>query len=185
MFVRTKRLTLRPGWIEDAPDLAHAIAHWPVVRNLGRAPWPYAPGDAEAFLRQTTSTARAATFLICARDGDAAPIIGAVGYGPRAEHGDAELGYWLTPGAWGRGYATEAARAAIEVARTMGVPRLRAGHYLDNPASGRVLRKLGFVQTGTALRFSLARGGPAEAAEFALSLAQEVQDDPDVPRMAA
>ena len=41
MFARTQRLMLRPGWIEDAPELARAIGHHEVVRNLGRAPWPY------------------------------------------------------------------------------------------------------------------------------------------------
>lgn len=186
MFVRTKRLTLRPGWIEDALELTQAIAHWEVVRHLGRAPWPYAVQDAEAFLRQQKPSARAATFLICARDGDAAPIIGAVDYGPRAERGgETGLGYWLTPAAWGQGYATEAAQAAVEVARVMGVKRIVASHFIDNLASGRVLRKLGFRPLRTATQFSAARGASAECAEMVLPLAQEAEDDPDLNRMAA
>lgn len=186
MFVRTKRLTLRPGWIEDAPELTRAIAHWEVVRHLGRVPWPYVLGDAEAFLRQQKPTARAATFLICARDGDSAPIIGAVDYGPRAERGgETGLGYWITPATWGRGYATEAARAAIEVARVMGVKRIVASHFIDNPASGRVLRKLGFQPLRTTMQHSIARGVSAEAAEMVLHLAREAEDDPDLSRMAA
>ena len=50
MFALTPRLTLRPGWPEDAPALARAIGHEPVVRNLSRAPWPYGVADAAAFL---------------------------------------------------------------------------------------------------------------------------------------
>lgn len=50
VFALTRRLTLRPGWPEDAPALSVAIGHEPVVRNLSRAPWPYALGDAETFL---------------------------------------------------------------------------------------------------------------------------------------
>ena len=50
MFARTERLLLRPGWAEDAPALARAIADETVVRNLATAPWPYSLEDAEAFL---------------------------------------------------------------------------------------------------------------------------------------
>ena len=52
MFARTKRLTLRPGWPEDAPALARAIGHESVIAKLARAPWPYTLDDAEAFLAQ-------------------------------------------------------------------------------------------------------------------------------------
>ncbi len=52
MFARTRRLTLRPGWPEDAPALAQAIAHESVIAKLARAPWPYAVSDADAFLAQ-------------------------------------------------------------------------------------------------------------------------------------
>ena len=54
------------------------------------------------------------------------------------------MGYWIARDHWGRGYASEAGRAALEVVRALGHRRVQAGHYVDNPASGRVLRKLGF-----------------------------------------
>ena len=50
MFARTSRLLLRPGWAEDAPALAKAIADETIVRNLANAPWPYGLAEAEAFL---------------------------------------------------------------------------------------------------------------------------------------
>ena len=50
MFARTPRLLLRPGFPEDAPALAGAIADEAIVRNLATAPWPYRMRDAEAFL---------------------------------------------------------------------------------------------------------------------------------------
>ena len=53
-----------------------------------------------------------------------------------------------SPPYWGRGFATEATRAVIEIARLLGHARLSAGHFADNPASGRVLRKAGFKPTG-------------------------------------
>ena len=50
MFARTPRLLLRPGFPEDAPALAAAIADKAIARNLAVVPWPYTLRDAEAFL---------------------------------------------------------------------------------------------------------------------------------------
>ncbi|WP_286772725.1 GNAT family N-acetyltransferase, partial [Sphingomonas sp. 66-10] len=105
MFARTSRLTLRPWWPEDAATLTATIAHEAVAKKLARMPWPYALDDAEAFL----SLPRGATeprFAILAHDGDYPRLIGSIGL-HRGEQVH-ELGYWLTPNAWGRGYATEA-----------------------------------------------------------------------------
>ena len=68
--------------------------------------------------------------------------------------------------------ATEAGRALIDIARALRLPRLEASHFVDNPASGRVLEKLGFEPTGlSAPRYSCARGGEALTRLFRLSLA--------------
>jgi RimJ/RimL family protein N-acetyltransferase len=64
------------------------------------------------------------------------------------DNGIAEIGYWISRNHWGNGFATEATRAVLSVARSLGHDRIEAGHFLDNPASGRVLRKLGFTPTG-------------------------------------
>jgi RimJ/RimL family protein N-acetyltransferase len=173
MFARTTRLTLRHGWPEDAALLTKAIAHEEVVTKLSRAPWPYALSDAEAFLSQPRSE-RDAVFLILAHEGGDQPrLIG--GIGVQAEEGGFELGYWLTPSAWGRGYATEAGRAVLHAARhALGVRRIFARHFLDNPASGRVLIKLGFRATGEVRPLhSRARGTEVAAACFELDLAED------------
>lgn len=170
MFARTRRLTLRHGWPEDAAALSRAIGHESVVTKLSRAPWPYALEDAETFLGQPRSE-RDAMFVILAHDrGDPPVLIG--GIGVHAEGNGHELGYWLTPPAWGRGYATEAGRAVIDAARhALGLHRLTASHFLDNPASGRVLGKLGFRPTGEIRpQFSRARQAEAPTALFALDL---------------
>ncbi|ODP38565.1 GNAT family N-acetyltransferase [Sphingomonas turrisvirgatae] len=182
MFARTQRLTLRPGWIEDAPELARAMNYHEVVRNLSRAPWPYTIGDAEAFL--SSGGQHGASFLICGHEDGFSRILGGIRFG-LLDGESHELGYWLTPNAWGRGYATEAGRAAIDIARMLRVPRLTADHFVDNPASGRVLRKLGFRPTGRIVpRFSRGRGGEALCAEFEQSLSGSDCTDP-CDRMAA
>ncbi len=146
MFALTPRLALRPGWPEDAPALARAIGHEAVTRNLSSVPWPYTDGDAAAFLAKPHEPGDV-FMLITDRLAPGVPVIGGIGL-----HRDGDgymLGYWLTPSAWGRGYATEAGRAILSIARdALRLPRLRAGHFADNPASGRVLAKLGFRPTG-------------------------------------
>lgn len=169
MFARTARLLLRPGWAEDAPALAAAIADEAIVRNLATAPWPYGLKEAESFLAAPKDPALP-TFLLFARTDGAPELVGACGLGRRPS-GAVELGYWIARAHWGKGYATEAGLQLIEIARTLGLARLEGSHFLDNPASGRVLEKLGFVPTGlTAPRMSCARGSEAMTRLLRLSL---------------
>ena len=172
MFARTARLLLRPGWAEDAPALAAAIGDERIVRNLATAPWPYRLRDAEAFLAEPRDPLLP-SFLIFERT-DAEPrLLGSCGLGRRPS-GGVELGYWVARRHWGCGYATEASAALLDIARSLRLPRLQASHFLDNPASGRVLEKLGFEPVGiTAPRLSCARGEDAPARLFRLELAGE------------
>src|SRR3546814_15337564 len=101
MFARTKRLTLRPGWPEDAPALSRAIGHETVVAKLARAPWPYALEAAETFLALPRGAAQP-SFLICAREGDTAEIVGGIDI-HRGQRVPPALGPCLTPPGWGRG----------------------------------------------------------------------------------
>ena len=170
MFARTERLLLRPGWTEDAPALARAIADEQVVRNLATAPWPYGLKDAEAFLAAPRDPILP-SFLIAERTDGPPRLVGACGLGRRPSAA-VELGYWIARPHWGRGFATEAARALIDIARTLKLPQLEGSHFVDNPASGRVLEKLGFVATGlSAERYSCARGGEAVSRLYRLLLA--------------
>jgi len=170
MFARTPRLLLRPGFPEDAPALACAIGDEAIVRNLSVVPWPYTVRDAEAFLASPRDPVLP-SFLIFERTDGPPRLVGACGLGRRPS-GAVELGYWIARASWGRGFATEAGRALIDIARTLGLPQLEASHFVDNPASARVLDKLGFEFTGlVAPRMNCARGEEAPARLMRLRLA--------------
>ena len=176
MFARTERLLLRPGWAEDAPALAAAIADEMIVRNLATAPWPYRLRDAEAFLAQPRDPVLP-SFLIFERTDGAPNLVGSCGLGRRPS-GAVELGYWIARPFWGRGYATEAAVALIGIAKALGFTQLEGSHFIDNPASARVLEKLGFEPIGiTAPRLSCARGVEAQARLMRLELDEEFEED--------
>jgi RimJ/RimL family protein N-acetyltransferase len=169
MFARTPRLLLRPGFPEDAPALAAAIADEGIVRNLATAPWPYRMRDAEAFLAKMRDPVLP-SLLVFERTGGAPRLAGACGLGRRPS-GAIELGYWIARPFWGRGIATEASAALIEIARALGLKRLEASHFIDNPASARVLDKLGFESTGLiAPRMNCARGEAVPARLMRLRL---------------
>ena len=164
MFARTERLLLRPAWREDAPALAAAIADFAVVSKLARAPWPYSQTDAEAFV--SAERGPLPNFLIFARTGASPRLIGGVGLDSSDD--GVELGYWIARPYWGLGFATEAGQAVCDIAdASLRLPNLVAGHFADNPASGRVLRKLGFEATGrTVMRTCRARGSVEPCVEY-------------------
>jgi RimJ/RimL family protein N-acetyltransferase len=174
MFARTERLLLRPSWPEDAAELHQAIADEGIVRNLARAPWPYTVDEAVRFATLDHDE-RHPAFLLILRT-DAAPrLIGACGLGER--NGEAELGYWIARPYWGLGFASEAARAVLNIAKAIGHKKLVAGHFTDNPASGKVLRKLGFKDTGkTEQRYSAGRGTSVPCALYERSLEEGGED---------
>lgn len=183
MFARTERLLLRPGWAEDAPALARAIGEEAIVRNLARVPWPYDEGMARAFLAAEREP-RLPDFLIFARTRGAPRLVGGCGFS-RTPDGGVEYGYWIARAHWGLGYATEAGRAALAIARTLRLGAIVAGHFVDNPASANVLRKLGFRPVGRVVnRHSTGRGGEVACALYTLP-ADEAAPEDDPVRMAA
>ena len=158
--IETDRLILRPPGLQDAARIADLINDYDVSRMLTRVPYPYALSDAEAFIAHVQGSEERG-FLIEHRE--FGPI-GMVGFNPSPPTDDGvsvgpEMGYWLGRTFWGRGYATEAAKAALDWARTdWGVRAVVSGHYSDNAASSRVLVKTGFLYTGQVQpRFSQSR----------------------------
>ncbi|RPF72660.1 N-acetyltransferase [Aurantiacibacter spongiae] len=180
-------MLLRPAWSEDVGELTAAIAHESVARMLARLPWPYDEADAHAFVAQRRNPHLPS--LVVTVPGARGAIVGGVGL--HDEAGEAHVGYWVTPPAWGCGIATEALRGMADLAKLCGHARLVARHAIDNPASGRVLRNAGFRPTGrTTCYSSPGRGGnPVAAPEYALDLsatgnheAGQDRGDPAKPR---
>jgi RimJ/RimL family protein N-acetyltransferase len=180
MFARTPRLLLRPGWMEDAPALAAAIGEEATVRNLARVPWPYGVSDAETYLAaQQAGGDGLPSLIVVARETGGPRIVGGVGlhWSPARE---VELGYWIASAFRGRGFATEAAAALLRLAHgSLRVKRIVAGHFLDNPASGRVLRKLGFRATGRLYtQYSVGRGAEVQSAGYERVAEEDRVEDP-------
>lgn len=168
MFIRSERLFLRPAWPEDLEETFAIINDESVVRNLASAPWPYTRDDARDFLVREQD-AMLPNFFITLPAADGAKVIGNIGL--QRDHDDIEIGYWIARAHWGQGFATEAVRAVLSLARVLGHRHIVAGHFTDNPASGRVLEKAGFAATGRKrIRYSAGRCGVAPAIAYAIDL---------------
>jgi len=162
----TDRLRLTRFSRADTVALVEALDDERIARMTALIPYPYTPADAFAFLALIErGWAIGREYAYAIRAGDA--LAGSAGIVTHED--DAELGYWVAVPFWGRGIATEAASTVCEEAfATLDVERLTAGHFADNPVSGRVLRKLDFHPTGeTGRRFSIARGDDAPFIAYA------------------
>lgn len=150
-LMKTRRLTLRAISPSDAATIAALGGDWDVASTTGRIPYPYSP---EAAQQWVTGLAEGECVFGIEHDG---MLIGLCGYTLR-DDGSAEIGYWLGKPHWGRGFATEAARALVEHGFTKGgVKRFVSFHFASNVASGRVLKKLGFRATGEQMGWCEAR----------------------------
>jgi RimJ/RimL family protein N-acetyltransferase len=185
MFHRTERLLLRPFWPEDAYAVLAAVNNPLILKNLSSPPCPYGLADARAFCGLPFDE-HLPNFAMIRRTLGTPELIGSIGLGPLGDdapyEGAVQIGYWLDQRHWGLGYASEAARAVLQVAKAIGHRQLIGRHFVDNPASGRVLTKIGFRPTGRTLPLqSKARTAPSAASELVchLDAASEPSGGPD------
>lgn len=163
--IHTKRLFLRPPGAADAERIASIVGDWNVARYLARVPYPYGLADARYFLDHVAP----GEWVWAITLGDKDKLIGVIGLTSEENGPSAELGYWLSPAHWGQGIATEAARAIVSYGfETLGLPYILSGYFEENPASGRVLEKIGFTETGRFPRPCLADNSEKICAEMRL-----------------
>lgn len=157
-----ERLHLRVLTLEDAVWISRGTTNRKVTDMTGRIPFPNPPLGAELYVLscKAAEANRGDRVRAIIRNEDGAGM-GMIGLHPRKD-GAWEFGYWLAEPFWGQGYASEAAHLLLSAADRHAIAPIVAGHYADNPASGRVLEKCGFVYTGDVpVAFSSGRMGSA------------------------
>jgi len=149
--IRTDRLIIGLYQPEDAKDIARLAGAPEVFDTTLNIPFPYEPQMAVEWLGTHAAkyeSGEGAQLKI--QDADTGDLVGGIGLmGIDHEHAVAELGYWTAVPYWNRGYATEASRAVLEFGfTTLNLNRIHAHHFTRNPASGRVLVKIGMQHEG-------------------------------------
>ncbi len=149
--METNRIILRPWRDSDAETLFK----WASDPDVGpRAGWaPHQSVEESLEIIRTVFNDALHTWAIVLKESDEA--IGAMGYGPSCEcdlparEGEPLIGYWVAKPYWNQGICTEALRLMLDhIRQTTDIKSLISGHFVDNPASGRVMEKCGFVPTG-------------------------------------
>lgn len=147
----TDRLVLRPFSPDDAPRVQLLAGEWEIASVTANIPHPYEDGMAETWIRghpEAFGAGTSASFAVTLKkDG---LLIGAMGLHFSARNHAAEIGYWIGLPYWGQGYCTEAAQAVLKYGfEERGLNRIQARHITENPASGRVMQKIGMRYEGT------------------------------------
>ena len=148
--METERILLRP-WRDDDAGALFKYASDPDVGP--RAGWPPHKSVEESLEIISTLFHNDTTWAIELKEIDEA--IGAIGYGPSCEcnlparEGEPLIGYWVGKPYWDKGICTEALRLMLDyIRKTTDIKSLISGHFIDNPSSGRVMEKCGFIATG-------------------------------------
>ncbi len=148
--IETERLTLRVIAPGDEDAICAVTSDQEVSDNTSTLPFPYERSDAEAFIERVRQGIESGTeFCFGVRLRETGTLIGTMGVVLTTEHERGDIGYLFGREYWGQGYASEACAAVVAYAfGAFDIHKLTAAWYGDNPASGRVLEKCGFVREG-------------------------------------
>ncbi|PHR57406.1 MAG: GNAT family N-acetyltransferase [Robiginitomaculum sp.] len=166
--ITTDRLVLRQPTLGDAKTISRLLSDKAIVRMTASIPYPFCMLSAEFWIMQTLANwDRDVSHSYIITDGK--NIIGDISLF-NAKDGSKELGYWIGKPYWGKGYASESAKAIIaESFDSLDIPHIDAGYFDDNPASGHILGKLGFVSKNEFSHlYSIGRGTSARGIELRL-----------------
>ncbi len=148
--LKTERLWLRPFQLSDAESMEQQINDRDIARNTRTIEYPYPQGAAAEWIEkhlQLWREGQAVVFAITDRTSGA--LMGAIGLTIEVEHQRAELGFWLGRTFRNQGYCSEAARAVVEFGfRELALHRIYASYFVRNPASGKVMQKIGMQYEG-------------------------------------
>jgi ribosomal-protein-alanine N-acetyltransferase len=176
--IRTERLVLRRFTLGDAADVEALAGDREIAANTLSMPHPYEDGMAEEWIGAHQAAWDEGKELTLALVGQAeGQLIGAMSLMLTQEHSRAELGYWIGRSYWGQGYCTEAAQALVDYGfAQLGLNRIEAWHFAENPASGRVMQKVGMVHEGQ-MRQRAQRWGEFKDLDFYAVLRSDWEED--------
>jgi [ribosomal protein S5]-alanine N-acetyltransferase len=149
--LETERLVLRALRPDDAQTVARLAGRREIAHTTSSIPHPYSVRQAQEWIAihagQQDASKETAFGVTMKADGQ---LIGVVGLREiDTEHSQAEMGFWIGVEWWGNGYAAEAAKTVIAYAfQELKLNRIYAHHMVRNPASGRVLEKIGMKREG-------------------------------------
>ncbi len=147
--LKTSRLTLRPYQLSDAKSVQRLAGEKIIADMTANIPHPYREGMAEEWISNHQGWFESGKAIALAIElNSTGEHLGTISL-TQIEDASGNLGYWVGVPFWGKGYCTEAATALIQYGfDQFGLTLIYARHLPENPASGRVMIKNGFVYRG-------------------------------------
>jgi RimJ/RimL family protein N-acetyltransferase len=148
--LETARLRLRPFTPNDAPEVERMAGERRVAEMTLNMPHPYPAGlGAEWIASHAPAAADGSFYSFAVEHKNNDTLLGAIAITPSARFRRAEIGYWLGIEHWNHGYATEAAHQVVAFGfEQLGLVRIQATCYPRNPASAKVMQKVGMTYEG-------------------------------------
>lgn len=149
--LETKRLILRPFNIDDASEVQKLAGDREIAKTTLNIPYPYEDGMAEEWINtHQEAFKKGKIFTLAIVHKQENYLIGAIGLTINKEFEHGEIGYWIGKPYWGKGYCTEATNDVLNYGfNKLELNRIFARHMKNNPASGRVMQKVGMKLEGT------------------------------------
>lgn len=168
--IHTERLILRPFMLEDGAEVQRLAGDRAIASVTLTIPHPYEDGIAQDWIKtHPKSFAEGKEVVFAITFTETNMLCGAIGLGINREHNRAELGYWIGKPFWGNGYCTEAALAVIKYGfESLGLYRIHSSHFSSNPASGRVMQKIGMRYEGCLRQHLLKWGNFEDRVQYAI-----------------
>lgn len=144
--IETERLILSQLKEKDIPFIVEFLKHRIYSDLTSNIPYPYTENDAKLWIKMAQEAFDDKTGFTFGIRNKEEQIIGAIGLHDRDDD-KAELGYWIGIPYWNKGYVTEAAKAIVDFGfKELGFNKIYATHFLHNPASGKIMEKIGMEQ---------------------------------------
>lgn len=149
--METQRLLLRLFTKEDALEVTRLCQSEKIYHNTLYLPRPYTFESACQWIaKHEENYDQDKMYELAITDKATGQLLGAISLSHHPVFQIGEIGYWIGEEYWNRGYASEAAEAMLEFAFTVKeFHKVYARHFGSNPASGKVMQKIGMIYEGT------------------------------------
>ncbi|MEA3318514.1 MAG: GNAT family protein [Bacillota bacterium] len=167
--IHTERLNLRPLKLQDADRVEELASDYELAKTTLNVPHPYPVGSAEDFIRSMWAAEEKGLVVFAIVEKESDSLIGIINIKQTLSYQRGELGYWIGRPYWGKGYGTEAARATVEYGfDVLGLNKVFAGAFTENPGSWRIMEKVGMKHEGTWRQHAMRDGRFVDLAYYGL-----------------
>lgn len=150
LMITTERLILRLFQTSDAETVATLCNNYSIYKSTLYLPFPYSLDDALSWIEfHYDNFIEDFSYEFAVTDKETGELYGAIGLSNEIDFNQGEIAYWIGEQYWGKGYATEAAQAIVQFAfEEKKLHKVFARYFSSNPASGKVMEKIGMKQEG-------------------------------------